>query len=508
MNNVIIAIYRNELNYLIKYNSIRISSERIINFSFPLFNEIPEQQKVSILQNSVPLYEQEHEVVLLEYNTGLISYNIAPTLEFNGISSIIPLTETGASLISSKLNTDFKISSPLNAKLYKAFVNNRSNILRFQAGKKLCFFYNLAIPSKEFIHDFKEATLFQLNGKKPEEKDSTLAHLIDFNVTPSFIPEGNIEALIKSACVGMKKLNKKVDLLTKGAVYKLLIHEQNAINNQSLFQALNFLEAKAGIDEAFKTGFDTLKNTLSENRKYKNAFQLFSFFYYLKKAIEKSDYDISSAQEDILELIYFDAEIASKVLFMLGYTFSIHTISKSFQSYSNSELLKTKKNIDLEWKPNAVDDLQDNLDQDQSPKKDIENLEDNISNQKTDEKEYEKPIEVELSIEKDIKSFESKINNDLDTPNVGLFSVDSEVKSPSMISNTIKIDFEDYKLKLGKNRDSKNLITAIEVKLKDDLKVSKDIVIDCLIEINKYKKQKGNLYSIATKALEAFQKEE
>ena len=50
MKNITIVLQRSELNYLIKYDTLRVSPDRIINFSFNEFNLITIQQKTSILQ--------------------------------------------------------------------------------------------------------------------------------------------------------------------------------------------------------------------------------------------------------------------------------------------------------------------------------------------------------------------------------------------------------------------------------------------------------------------------
>jgi hypothetical protein len=236
MENITIVLQRSELNYLIKYDTLRISSDRIINFSYNEFKLLSEKYKVHLLQNSLPIYEQDHEVLLIEYNSQLISYENAPTLEFKGILSIIPLTKTGSGLLSSKLNIDFNILSPLDEKIYKAFTDNRNHILRIEASRKLCLFYHVSMPKDTFIDDFQKATSFQLDDIKPKKTDSTLAHLVDFNVTPSFIPEGNIEALIKSACVGMKKVDVDVEKITQSAFYTFVIKEKEVINSETLFQ--------------------------------------------------------------------------------------------------------------------------------------------------------------------------------------------------------------------------------------------------------------------------------
>lgn len=397
MKNITIVLQRTELNYLIKYDTLRISSDRIINLSYNEFNQLPEKYKISLLQNSLPIYEQEHEVILIEYDSILVSFDNAPLLEFKGILSIIPLSETGAQLLSSKLNTDFNILSPLDAKIYKAFTNNRNHVLRLAASRKLCMLYNVSMPNDAFIADFQKATLFQLNNESPKKNDSTLAHLIDFNITPSFIPEGNIEALIKSACVGMKKLDKEVDQVPRSKFYSFAIEHKDSINSMTLFQAIMYIEDKIKLFDDTRKGYNQLKETLSEEGRYNNAFLSFSYFYFLKKVIEKNDYDISAPKDEILELIHYNSEVSSRVLFMLGYTFSIQTISKSIQSFSKCELLKTQKNLDLEWTPKPKEIEQDIIEIPNQEKAEYK-TEDFVI-QVNNLSENEKAIEIELSVE-------------------------------------------------------------------------------------------------------------
>lgn len=392
MKNITIVLQRTELNYLIKYDTLRVSSDRIINFSFNEFNQLSESYKVSLLQNSLPIYEQEHEVILIEYVSALVSYDNSPSIEFKGILSIIPLSEIGAQLLTSKLNSDFNILSPLDVKTYKAFTNNRNHILRLKASHKLCSLYNVSMPNDGFITDFQEATLFQLNSETPQKNDSTLAHLIDFNITPSFIPEGNIEALIKSACVGMKKLGNEIEQIPRGKFYNFAIEHKNSINEMSLYQAIMYIEDKISLFDDVRKGYNQLKETLSDEGKYDNAFLSFSYFYFLKKMIEKNDYDISASKDEILELINYNSEVSSRVLFMLGYTFSIQTISKSIQSFSKCALLKTQKNLDLDWTPNKI------IEYPNQEKLDYKAEE--IITENNNYLEDEKAIEVEFLIEK------------------------------------------------------------------------------------------------------------
>ncbi len=446
MKNITIVLQRTELNYLIKYDTLRISSDRIINFSYNEFNLLPEKYKISLLQNSLPIYEQEHEVILIEYDSILVLFDNAPLIEFKGILSIIPLSETGAQLLSSKLNTDFNILSPLDAKIYKAFTNNRNHVLRIAASRKLCMLYNVSMPNDAFIADFKKATLFQFDNESPKKNDSTLAHLIDFNITPSFIPEGNIEAIIKSACVGMKKLDKEVDQVPRSKFYSFAIEHKDSINSMTLFQAIMYIEDKIKLFDDTRKGYNQLKETLSEEGRYDNAFLSFSYFYFLKKVIEKNDYDISAPKDEILELIHYNSEVSSRVLFMLGYTFSIQTISKSIQSFSKCELLKTQKNLDLEWTPIEIIEVSN---QEKSERK-----YEGIVNEANKYLDNEKVIEIELSVEKEKKQ-NTKIKKNIEIIKV-VNKLASVVEEPSISVVVFESNIND------KNKEKSNLTLFAE----------------------------------------------
>lgn len=528
MKNITIVLQRSELNYLIKYDALKVSSDRIINFSFNEFKLIPVPQKISILQYTLPIYEQDHEVLFIEYNSQLVTYDNAPLLEFKGILSIIPLTETGARLLSSKLNTDFNILDPLDSKTYKAFVNNRNHILRYRAGQELCLLYDVPLPEKEFITDFNTATLFQINGSKPGKGDSMLAHLVDFNVTPSFIPEGNIEALIKSACVGMKMFNQEVGKITRSRFFNFVIEKKEVINRESLYLAIKYIEDEIEFDKEGKEKFKVLNDTLSENGKFENAFLLCSFFYYLKKVIEKNDFDVSVPKDDILELKHYNPSAVSRVLFMLGYTFSIQTISKSIQSFSDSKLLKTEKKMDLEWIPVVKEQkvIKESLSKNKMFKEDEKSTEIQLSvENKNDEKsivysvslaEKSKGLILNTKVNDDseeneqnelyIKDNETdsiaevKINNESDTGIGDMFSNTAEITKSSLFT------FREFENNIKQRKlFSPKILKELKALAINENEITKQILIECLKQIDIYKTKKGGLKVYAKDALKIFE---
>lgn len=520
MKNIIIILFRSELNYLIKYDRLRTSSDRIIQLSYNEFDKLSEDRQVSFLQNSMPIYEQEHEVLLIEYSRNL-EYDNAPLLKFEGIQSIIPLSDIGSRLLSSKLNKDFRIAEPINPSVYISFTNYRSHILRNEAGTELCSIYELEVPKDDFISDFKAATLFQLNNQSPGKNDSTLAHLVDFNTTPSFIPEGNIEALIKSACIGMRKLGQDVEKITKSAFYNFVIQRKSEINQKSLFKAVQYIDKNTIDDDELKR-FNKLKDTLSENDKYPSAFLLFTYFYYLKRLMEKNHYNIEIIKENILELKYYDSESASKVLFILGYTFSIQTISKSLQSFSSTPLLKNTKSLDLDWKPKVTKEFSNEVFVNSESNKEEAESENrnNIPNQNNYNEETEQPIQVQLKVESKpintVKNIESKINDGSEKELIETKAKQGQVNNDlfsntSLINNTSDsiFTFKEFQNNLKKRKAflSKILNELKSTKI-DENQITKDVLIKCLKNIDEYEKQKGGLKVAAVDALKIFDKDE
>ena len=545
MKNIIIVLFRSELNYLIKYDRLRTSSDRIIHLSYNEFENLSEDRQVNLLQNAMPIYEQEHEVLLIEYNR-FLEYDNAPLLKFSGIRDIIPISDTGSRLLSSKLNNDFKIAEPLNPSIYRSFTNYRSHIIRNEAGNQLCSIYKLEVPKEDFITDFKAATLFQLNNQSPGNNDSTLAHLVDFNTTPSFIPEGNIEAIIKSACVGMKKTGIDIEKTKISTFYKFVLENKEKINGISFYQALQHILETIGQDVKIGERFNELKNLLSENGKREKAFTIYSYFYFLKKQIEKNDYDISSIKEDVLELKYYDSISASKVLFMLGYTFSIQTISKSLQSFSSTPLMKTTKSLNLDWTPEVLEEIT-SVEPENIPLSieiDKTDVADSLNNQNKYESDNENPIVIPLSVNEE-KDISVKFNSNLvphneQSPGVNLSTQNtSEVIDESIESGKNKhnemlnktgylftseivdnssnnkssheqelCNLDDFRKSIGTGKFAESVMGVLKLKVDANEEFSKQTLIICLKEIDQYQTKSGTTSSNAKKALKIFDKDE
>ena len=349
MEIILIALLRSEFNYLIKYNSIKTSSDRMISHSLQEFKKLPINTRANLLQNSLPLFEQEHEVLLIEYDKNHIKFDNAPLLNTKGICSIVPLTEMASKLLLSKLNVNFNFKPHVELSVYNSFELNRGHVNRIAAAEAILELFSLKKPEDDFTCNFKNATLTKLKNEKIDANNSIFEHLLNFDITPSFCPEGKIEAFIKSSCVEKKKKQKDIYAIKNGEIFKYLEKNKKIIEKKSFFEATKFIEENLSKNE-LKDKYKTMQDILTENGKYSNAFFLFSYFYYLKKLMEKNDYDIEIIKNDILELRVSNIKLASEVLFILGYTFSIQTISKSLQSYSNSLLLKEKNHLNSKLK--------------------------------------------------------------------------------------------------------------------------------------------------------------
>jgi len=352
MKTILIALLRTEFYYLIKYDSIKTSSDRMIMHSFQGFKKLPIDARANLLQISLPLHEQEHEVLLIEYDNKLIGFDNAPKINTKGIYSIVPLTEMASKLLLSKINNNFNFKSHIELSVYKMFENIRGNIHRLEAADQLRLLFNLEKPKEDFSSKIKEATLTKIKNKNLDSNNSIFEHLLDFDITPSFCPEGNIEAFIKSACLGYKKIEEDIYNVKDGDIFKYLKINKEKIEEYSFYEATEFINENLNENE-LKDKYKTMQEILTENGTYQNAFFMFSYFYHLKKIMEINDYKIEFIEKDIMELKSNNKELASNVIFLLGYTLSIQTISRSLQTYSSSQLLKEKKQLNINHRKKA-----------------------------------------------------------------------------------------------------------------------------------------------------------
>lgn len=341
---MIVAIERTKFTYLYKYNLIRVDINQLIDKSINDLKDMLSNDLSSLVQlfnKALPLFEQDHEIILLEIDKSKINLQDGILISFDSIHCIYPLTKTGLQLLDGKINDDFILEHPVFENAIEDLRFSRSMAYRRATSVKLLTHYNLdALLQKSMLSLIESAVEKNLLDKsKPQVFNTFLEHLIAYNKTPSYIPDGNIEHICKIGAIAIKYLGKQEEVFTNGPFYKSSIKYKSKINSHSFLTS--YLDFNSITDSELKSSIEKMVDIISKDYTGIDIFKVSYFFLAFKSFLNKHDNNIELLNNEIEALIENDKKIASFVMAMLGYTFSIESIYEGLHKISNAPLLKS-----------------------------------------------------------------------------------------------------------------------------------------------------------------------
>ncbi len=341
---MIVALERTKFTYLYKYNQIRVDINQLIDKSTNELKDMLSSELATLAQlfnKALPIFEQDHEIILLEIDKSKVIFQDGVLISFDSIQCIYPLTKTGLQLLEGKINDNFIIASPIFENAIEVLRLKRSMAFRKSAAFKLLNHYNLAEilskPNLSLIESSIEKNL--LDKSKPQVLNTFLDHLIAYNKTPSYIPDGNIEHICKIGAVAIKYLDKPEEVFTNGPFYKSSIKYKSKINSHSFLTS--YLDFNSIADSELKSSIEKMVDIISKDYAGIDIFKVSFFFLAFKSFLNKNDNNIELLNNEIEALIANDKHSASFILATLGYTFSIESIYEGLHKISNAPLLKS-----------------------------------------------------------------------------------------------------------------------------------------------------------------------
>lgn len=341
---MIVAIERTKFTYLYKYNQIRVDINQLIDKSTSdlkalLNNDL--NKLIQLLNTAIPLFEQDHEIILLEIDKSKINFQNGIFISFDSIHCIYPLTKTGRQLLDGKINDDFILESPVFENAIEALRMIRTMAFRRATSAKLLIHYNLDELVKKSMLLSIESSIEKnlLDKSNPQVFNTFLDHLIAYNKTPSYIPDGNIEHICKIGAIAIKYLGKSEEVFTNGPFYKSSIKYKSKINSPSFLTS--YLDFNSITDIELKSSIEKMVDIISRDYIGIDIFKVSFFFLAFKSYLNKHDNNIELLTGEIEALIANDKQSAALVLAMIGYTFSIESIYEGLHRLSNAPLLKS-----------------------------------------------------------------------------------------------------------------------------------------------------------------------
>lgn len=339
---MIVAIERSKFTYLYKYNQIRIDINQVIDHSVENLKwmlQFDENSLIHIFNKAIPLFEQDHEIILIEVDKSKVKFQDGILLSFDSLNSIYPLTIIGSQLLDGKISDDFIIKVPIFEICIESIKINRSMDFRRKASEKILAHYKLdSIVNKGMTSAIEASVRKNLIDKyQPQVFTTFLDHLIAYNTTPSYIPDGNIEYIAKIGAIAIKYLGKQDDVFTNGPFYKSCIKYKSQVNNKSY--AESYAEFISIAYEELKSSYEKMIELISNDNMGVDIFKISYFYLAFKSYINKHDNNIEGINNEIVDLVKNDKNTSAFVLSLLGYTFSFEKIYEGLHRLSNAPLL-------------------------------------------------------------------------------------------------------------------------------------------------------------------------
>jgi hypothetical protein len=345
---MIVAIDRNSFNNVFKYNYITISESQILRLSNEILyteGRIVSSFIISEFDRILPVFELDHEVLILEILNSKLEFNGVMRLSFESILKVYPLSERAKNLLSGKLNQSIELSEPKFQNIVELVKIDRAKKIRellFVKLKKICCLSEF--PSATFTQDVKSVVEMLLLNQVPG--NSFLANLIQYNYNPNEISSGNIEFFEKIGVIAWITSQSRSDGYYTSNYYKRCEEFKININEGNYvcgFDAYQYVVENLSPD--FKKSHDSLNAIINEGQFEIDLFKVSYYFLSLKTKLNKNNSNFLDLYEDVIRDIYLDEITMTYVLYLISFTFSFEQLYESIHILEKSPLLISKLNV-------------------------------------------------------------------------------------------------------------------------------------------------------------------
>lgn len=335
---MLLALERHTFNYLYKYNQIKVDPQRLLHIAIPetteslahSFNDL-----VDKLDEILPIFEQDHEILLLELANNVHEHEM---IVFNNIKSIYPLTDLGSRLLEGKLNADFVINKPIFENAIEKVKEKRLMCNAEAATNALCNIFSIDFSKNNAIYIRISKTFQEVITRDEGAQKTYLNNLFTYNKTPGYIPSGNIEFLCKIAAIATHMLGLQDEALINTAFYKHCILLISEINTGDIHESFNtFLSIK---DPSFKEAYEKLLAATSMTMEDPSLFKISYYFLAFRSRLNKKEFNVEVIKDDVITLIENDKNTATWVLYLLGYVFSFEHLYESIHRMNHAPLFE------------------------------------------------------------------------------------------------------------------------------------------------------------------------
>jgi hypothetical protein len=309
-----------------------------------LENEIQKTSSfiVSEFDRILPIFELDHEVLILEIQKSELEINGRIHLPFNAILKVYPLTGKAKNLLTGKLNQSIEIGEAIFEEIIEEVKLNRSinnRKILFNKLSKICLLKQY--PSSAFCEMVK--SIVELLLKNQSAGNSYLANLIQYNYSPNEISSGNIEFFEKIGIIAWITTKLTSEGYTNSNYFKRCEEFKSKINEGDYVKGYkSYLNIIENLSSEFKNSHDRVKEINNEDRIEIDLFKVSYYFLAIKTKLNKNNVNLLAVFEDLVRDIHSDPITMTYALYLIAYSFSFEQLYESVHILERSPLLKSK----------------------------------------------------------------------------------------------------------------------------------------------------------------------
>lgn len=316
---MLIILERDRFIKLFKFGELKVNINRFIDGydTIDKYRKIP----VELLDDKIPFFEQDHEVLVLEIHKEELSITPEILLRISQVRKVFPLTAEAKRFLIGKMNPLIVLHDPLFDEQAKKLKINRDLKLRIRAKDSLLRLYGINKSfSASYDQVIEQGIKVRLNSLDKPDKGNYLFHLISFNRNPVY-PSGSIEYLFKAASVFVEMNGGTEKVFESGPFYEFLKANSSNLSGRKLSECITFvLNSKES---------ETIKSELKKQYPEVDTFTIGVWYLYFKDKLNQNDYDLEVISDEIISLKESSPKEIAVILHMLGVLFSFDNLYES-----------------------------------------------------------------------------------------------------------------------------------------------------------------------------------
>ena len=331
---MLLIIERDQFLKLFKFGEIKIPLSRFID-GFDVENN-KSAITAETLESRMPLFEQDHELLILEISKEILTIAPEISLKLSQVSKIYPLTDEADRYLFGKLNQKIVLQKPVFENQVQEVKIRRDFNLRIKAADSLAILFKVDKSlAGAYYDEIEDGIKTRLGQKSMAMHKKYIYNLICFNRNPIY-PQGNAEYTLKAGSVFVQMKGGSESDYEHGPFYEF------HLSNAQLYAGMSMEDSLRNTYKRPES--KTLLEELHKQYSKIDVFSIGAWFLYFKDKLNKSSYDLAIIKEEVERLNVSQPVETAVIIQIIGMLFNFENLYESFYTLSSIPIFN--KNLD------------------------------------------------------------------------------------------------------------------------------------------------------------------